>query len=104
MKRRAKWALAHSPLDQGRRFDAQNLLRPRYFGRGAVRQQHVFAHLDFGFVFHDAVFGNPQAGQCRANPENGLKDKVEQMFRELYIVPEAMEADKPIPLSGGDGG
>ena len=42
--------------------------------------------------------------ECRANPENGLKDKVEQMFRELYIVPEAMESDKPTPLSGGDGG
>ena len=40
----------------------------------------------------------------RANPEPDLKDQVEQMFRELYIVPEAMEADKSIPLSGGNGG
>ena len=42
--------------------------------------------------------------ECRANPEPDLKDQVEQMFRELYIVPEAMESDKPTPLSGGDGG
>ena len=40
----------------------------------------------------------------RANPEPDLKDQVEQMFRELYIVPEAMEADKPSLLSGGAGG
>ena len=42
--------------------------------------------------------------ECRANPEPDLKDQVEQMFRELYIVPEAMESDKPTPLSGGNCG
>lgn len=42
--------------------------------------------------------------ECRANPEPDLKDQVEQMFRELYIVPEAMESDKPTPLSGGNYG
>ncbi|QNE38198.1 hypothetical protein F1C16_00815 [Hymenobacter sp. NBH84] len=33
--------------------------------------------------------------ECRANPEPDLKEKVEQMFRELYIVPQALESPKP---------
>lgn len=40
----------------------------------------------------------------RANSEPELKEKVEQMFRELYIVPEAMEAGKPADLGSGNGG
>lgn len=39
-----------------------------------------------------------------ANKEPDLMNSVEQMFRELYIVPEAMEADKSSPLSSGNGG
>lgn len=33
--------------------------------------------------------------ECRANPEPHLKEKAEQMFRELYIIPQALEQAKP---------
>ncbi|MBD2769932.1 hypothetical protein IC235_18740 [Hymenobacter sp. BT664] len=39
-----------------------------------------------------------------ANKEPDLMNSVEQMFRELYIVPEAMEPNKPSTLSSGNGG
>lgn len=39
-----------------------------------------------------------------ANQETGLMNSVKQLFRELYIVPEAMEPDKPSPLRNGNGG
>ena len=42
--------------------------------------------------------------ECRANPEPGLKETVEQMFRELYIVPQALEAGKPPPLNDDNEG
>ncbi|SET81494.1 hypothetical protein [Hymenobacter actinosclerus] len=41
--------------------------------------------------------------ECRVNPEPNLKGKVEQLFRELYIVPQALESPKPDEL-GADGG
>ena len=37
-----------------------------------------------------------------ANEEPGLMNSVEQMFRDLYIVPEAMEPNKPAPVSSRD--
>ena len=56
------------------------------------------------FIHHPLPAISAYFLECRANPEPGLQEKVEQMFRELYIVPEAMEADKPSPLSSGNGG
>ena len=56
------------------------------------------------FIHHPMPTISAYFLECRANPEPDLKDKVEQMFRELYIIPEAMETDKPSPLRNGNGG
>ena len=56
------------------------------------------------FIHHPLPAISAYFLECRANLEPDLKDQVEQMFRELYIVPEAMEADKPSPLNSGNGG
>ncbi len=47
------------------------------------------------FVHHPLPAISAYFLECRANPEPGLLATVEQMFRELYIVPEAMENGKP---------
>ena len=56
------------------------------------------------FIHHPMPAISAYFLECRANPEPGLKETVEQMFRELYIVPQALEAEKPSPLNDGDGG
>ncbi len=56
------------------------------------------------FIHHPMPAISAYFLECRANPEPGLKETVEQMFRELYIVPQALEAEKPSPLNGGNGG
>ena len=56
------------------------------------------------FVHHPMPAISAYFLECRANPEPGLKETVEQMFRELYIVPQALEAEKPSPLNDGSGG
>ena len=56
------------------------------------------------FIHHPMPSISAYFLECRANPEPGLKETVEQMFRELYIVPQALEAEKPSPLNSGSGG
>jgi len=56
------------------------------------------------FIHHPLPAISAYFLESRDNPEPELKDKVEQMFRELYIVPEAMDAGKPSDLSSGNGG
>ena len=56
------------------------------------------------FIHHPMPAISAYFLECRTNPEPNLKDKVEQMFRELYIVPEAMGADNPSDLGNGNGG
>ena len=52
------------------------------------------------FIHHPMPAISAYFLECRANPEPGLKETVEQMFRELYIVPQALEAEKPSLLNG----
>ncbi|MFC6225987.1 hypothetical protein ACFP2F_22275 [Hymenobacter artigasi] len=56
------------------------------------------------FIHHPMPAISAYFLECRANTEPGLKETVEQMFRELYIVPQALEAEKPSPLDSGNGG
>ncbi len=56
------------------------------------------------FIHHPLPAISAYFLECRANPEPGLKETVEQMFRELYIVPQALEAEKPSPLNDDNGG
>ena len=52
------------------------------------------------FIHHPMPAISAYFLECRANLEPGLKETVEQMFRELYIVPQALEVEKPSPLNG----
>ncbi len=55
------------------------------------------------FIHHPMPAISAYFLECRANPEHGLKETVEQMFRELYIVPQVLEAEKSSPLNGDNG-
>ena len=50
------------------------------------------------FIHHPMPAISAYFLECRANPEPDLKETIEQMFRELYIVPQALETEKPSPL------
>lgn len=64
--------------------------------RFRVYFQSVVTFIDAAdFVHHPLPAISAYFLECRANPEPGLLTTVEQMFRELYIVPEAMENGKP---------
>lgn len=54
------------------------------------------------FIHHPLPAISAYFLECRANPEPGLLTAVEQMFRELYIVPETMENGKPAAASASD--
>ena len=56
------------------------------------------------FIHHPMPAISAYFLECRANPQPGLKETVEQMFREQYIVPQALEAEKPSPVNGSNGG
>ncbi|AMR27037.1 hypothetical protein A0257_07885 [Hymenobacter psoromatis] len=52
------------------------------------------------FVHHPLLAISAYFLECRANPEPELLATVEQMFRDLYIVPDAIENGKPIAPDG----
>lgn len=55
------------------------------------------------FIHHPLPAISAYFLECRVNPEPTLLAAVEQMFRDLYIVPEALENPKPSPpLNSGE--
>jgi hypothetical protein len=73
-------------------------------GRAATKRFRVYLNMVTAFVGPTRFVHHPLPAisayflECRANPEPDLKQQVEQMFQELYIVPVAMEAAKPNQL------
>lgn len=76
-------------------------------GRANTKRFRVYLKMVTAFVGPTRFIHHPLPAisayflESRTNPEPELKEKVEQMFRELYIVPEAMEAGKPSEPGSG---
>ena len=56
------------------------------------------------FVHHPSVAASAYFLQNKANPEPDLMRKVEQMFQELYILPQGLGGASDDALRGGSGG
>lgn len=70
--------------------------------RFRVYFQSVITFIDsVNFIHHPLPAISAYFLECRANPEPDLLPAVEQMFRELYIVPDAMENGKPASAADG---
>ena len=73
--------------------------------RFRVYFQAVVTFVEPALFIHHLMPGiNAYFLERRANPEPDLKAKAEQMFRELYIVPQVLDEGKPAPFNDDNGG
>ncbi|TYZ10053.1 hypothetical protein FY528_09305 [Hymenobacter lutimineralis] len=78
-------------------------------GRATTKRFRVYLNMVTAFVGPTRFIHHPMPKisayflENKANPEPQLLTQVEQMFRELYIVPEALEQPKPDFLRGTAG-